>query len=132
VIVALVNLTLVTVGVHLAFGQAFWGATGSAVVTVKLALPFLTSRLVWEPVTLTVLVCPGATFPAGFVQVTVALPVAVSTTSMSWFPSPAMLPDALSVVPLLRALLLLAAPLDRRGGPQVLPTGCPGDPSYVR
>jgi hypothetical protein len=43
VIVALVNLTFVTVGVHLEFGQAFWGATGSAVVTVKLALPFSTA-----------------------------------------------------------------------------------------
>jgi hypothetical protein len=72
-----VNSTSVTSAVHFGFGQAPAGAVGSAVVKLNLAWPFL--GVGCGPVVPAKSVSklwPGATFPAGFVHWTDAMPSA--------------------------------------------------------
>jgi hypothetical protein len=48
----------------------------------------------------TSVLCPGATLPAGLVQVTVAVPSATITSVTGPSPSPAILPEQLTCVPM--------------------------------
>ena len=75
VTVASPNSTSVTVAVHFGFGHDPAGAVGVTDSTSKRNEPFLgvgSGPLL--PVVVVVKLCPGATFPAGFVQVTLAVP----------------------------------------------------------
>jgi hypothetical protein len=105
--VADVNATSVMVSVHLVFGQPGApgiGLTGAPVVVVSVTLPFLMSLAgtAVTPVSVTDAgFCPGGwVAPAGFVQIAVGFPVAVSVCVVSKFPSPAYVTVAVSVDPL--------------------------------
>lgn len=96
VIVADVNAMSVMFSVHCGFGQSGApgiGVVGGLVVVLIVTFPFLMSPagIAVDPVTLTSAgFCPGGwVAPAGFVHVDVGFAVAVSTCSVSKFPSPA-------------------------------------------
>src|ERR687891_346324 len=99
--VAEVKSTSVMVAVHLRFGQttAGLGAGGSAGVTSKEVRPFLPWMSDCDPDAFPDVSCPGATLPAGFVQVTEPVPVASSTTVRFSLPRPDTFPVTLRVVP---------------------------------
>jgi hypothetical protein len=101
VIVAFVNSTSVTVAVHIEFGHEPAGADGAFDVTVKRAWPFLgVGKGPLLPVVVVVKFWPGATFPPGFVQVTLAVPCAETWIVNVVPPSPATLPVHRTCVPM--------------------------------
>jgi hypothetical protein len=101
VTVAVVNVTSVTVAVHIGFGHDPGGADGVSDVTVNRAWPFrgvANGPLV--PVTVVLKLCPGATLPAGLVQVTLAVPGADTVIVKVVPPRPATLPLHDTCVPM--------------------------------
>jgi hypothetical protein len=99
--VASVNATSVTVAVHIGFGHDPAGAVGATDVTVNRAWPFLgVGNGPLLPATVVVKLCPGATLPAGLVQVTLAVPVAVTVIVKVVPPRPATLPLHWTCVPM--------------------------------
>jgi hypothetical protein len=103
VIVAVVNATSVTVAVHIGFGHDPGGAVGVFDVTVNRAWPFLgVANGPLVPATVVVKLCPGATLPAGLVQVTLAVPVADTVIVKVVPPRPATLPVHCTCVPMSR------------------------------
>ena len=107
-IVADVNCRSVMFSVQLLLGQSGapgTGVVGGLVVTLKEALPFLISEAgIASGVAATETgagFCPGGLFcPERLVHVAIGLAVAVMPTTMSWKPSPASVPVAVSVSPL--------------------------------
>jgi hypothetical protein len=97
------NVTSVTVAVHCGFGHEPGGAAGVSVLTVDRAWPL---RGVGKgplcPVAVVSKVCPGATLPAGLVQVTVAVPGADTRIVKVVPPRPATLPVHWTCVPMSR------------------------------
>jgi hypothetical protein len=100
-IVAVVKATSVTVAVHMGFGHESAGAEGAFDVTVYGDWPFLGVGNGPElPVAVKERLCPGATFPAGLVHVTLAVPCAVTVIVNVVPPRPATLPLHETCVPM--------------------------------
>jgi len=92
-VASLVNSTSVTLAVHCGFGQDPAGATGAFDVTVNLACPFLgVAKGPLLPARSVSKLWPGATFPAGLVHWTLAIPSAATVIVNVVPPRPATFP----------------------------------------
>jgi hypothetical protein len=97
------NATSVTVAVHIGFGHDPGGAVGVFDVTVNRAWPLRgVAKGPLVPATVVEKFCPGATLPAGLVQVTVAVPGADTVIVKVVPPRPATLPVHWTCVPMSR------------------------------
>src|SRR5215213_7390838 len=99
--VAVVNSTSVTVAVHFGFGHDPAGAVGAFDVTVYGDWPFRgVGNGPDDPAAVNEKLWPGATLPAGFVHVTLAVPCADTVMVKVVPPRPATLPLHETCVPM--------------------------------